>query len=138
MAESLLHMELVRKIASYVETITPFYMSSLMDADLPEYENRTQRVIKGYYPDVCYRDNDIIVIGEAKTDKDILNEHTEGQLLAYIEEVRNYGLQRHIIYSVPFVVFIQVKNMLKRLKEARHIDDITFHVLDNFNRVVLL
>ena len=138
MAESQLHMDLVRKIASYVATITPSFASSLLDADLPEYAHRTPRVIDGYYPDVRYRDNAIIAIGEAKTEKDIINEHSEGQLLAYIKEIQTYHLQRNIIYCVPFISFIQVKNLLKRLKEREQLNDITFHVLDNFNRVALI
>lgn len=138
MAESLLHMELVRIIASYTETITPSFVSSLLDADLPEYGQRTPRVFNGYYPDIRYRDKYIIALGEAKTDHDILNEHTEGQLAAYIEEVRSYALQRHIIYCVPFVSFIQVKNLLRRLKSQNRLNDIVFHVLDNFNRAATL
>ena len=95
-------------------------------------------VINGYYPDVRYRDKNLIVIGEAKTENDILNEHTEGQLEAYIAEVQTYSLQRHIIYSVPFVSFIMVKNLLKRLKREKRLHDIVFHVLDNFNRIAML
>lgn len=138
MAESLLHMELVRRIASYIETLSPSFASSLLDADLPEYGQRTPRVINGYYPDVRYRDKNLIVIGEAKTENDILNEHTEGQLEAYIAEVQTYPLQRHIIYCVPFVSFIMVKNLLKRLKRDKGLHDIFFHVLDNFNRIAIL
>ena len=134
MAESLLHMELVRQITSYIETISPWFESSLLDADLPEFGQRTPRVINGYYPDVRYRDKTLIAIGEAKTENDILNEHTERQLEAYIAEVQTYPLQRHIIYCVPFVSFIMVKNLLKRLKRDKGMHDIVFHVLDNFNR----
>lgn len=138
MAESLLHMDLVRRIASYVETITHSFASSLLDADLPEYGRRTPKVISGYYPDVRYLDQSIFAIGEAKTDKDIINEHTEKQLLAYIAEAKTYVRERHIIYCIPFVSFIQVKNILRRIKTKQNLNDITFHVLDNFGRVALI
>lgn len=138
MAESLLHMNLVQRIASYVGTITPSFASALLDADLPEYGQRTPKVIDGYYPDVRYIDKNIIAIGEAKTSHDILNDHTDNQLMAYINEIRTYTRERHIIYCVPFVSFIQVKNILKRLKKSQGLDDIRFHVLDNFNRIAVI
>ena len=138
MAETLVHMELVRRIVSYVETISSSFASSLLDADLPEYGSRTPQVIRGYYPDVRYLDKNIIAIGEAKTENDINNGHTEEQLSAYIDEVRAFTQESHIIYCVPFVSFIQVKNLLKHRKNRFQLDDITFHVLDNFNRVALI
>ena len=137
MAESLFHMDLVRTIALYIKQITPDYSASLLDAELPEY-GRTPQCLYGYYPDIRYRDNNSIIIGEAKTQYDIDNDHTEAQLNAYIDELLTYNLQRHIIYCVPFVSYSQMKNYLRHIKEQRELTDIAFHVLDNFNRVSLL
>ncbi len=137
MAESLLHMDLVRIIASYIKRITPNFSASLLDAELPEY-GRTSQCLYGYYPDIRYRDNNKIIIGEAKTQYDIDNSHTVAQLNAYIDELLTYNLQRHIIYCVPFVSYAQMKNYLRHVKEQRKLTNITFHVLDNFNRVSLL
>lgn len=137
MAESLIHMDLVRKIALYISRITPAFSVSLLDAELPEC-GRTPKCLYGYYPDVRYRDNNSIIIGEAKTQYDIANDHTEAQLNAYIDEVLTYNLQRHIIYCVPFVSYVQMKNALRRIKEQRKLTNITFHILDNFDRVSLL
>lgn len=137
MAESILHMDLVRIISLYVKNITPSFSMSLLDADLPEF-GRTPQVIYGFYPDLRYRDDNVIIIGEAKTQNDIDNDHTELQLNAYIEEVRTFNLQRHIVYCIPFLSFIHVKNFLKRLKIKLQLTDITFHVLDNYNRVAII
>ena len=137
MAESLLHMDLVRTIALYIKQITPDFSASLLDAELPEY-GRTPQCLYGYYPDIRYRDNNSIIIGEAKTQYDIDNDHTEAQLNAYIDELLTYNLQLHIIYCVPFVSYAQMKNYLRHIKKQRELTDITFHVLDNFNRVSLL
>ena len=137
MAESLLHMELVRKIALYIKDTIPNFTTSLLDADLPEC-GRTANCVNGYYPDIRYSDRKVVVIGEAKTQYDIDNDHTEAQLNSYIDEVLTYNLQRHIIYCVPFVSFAQMKNALRNLKTHRNLGDITFHVLDNFNRVALI
>lgn len=137
MAESLIHIDLVRKITSYISSLSSSFSASLIEADLPEH-GRTPKVIHGYYPDVRYRDKEVIVIGEAKTQHDIDNEHTENQWKAYIDEVRTCNLQRHIVYSVPFVSFVQVKNKLRHVKEKGQMSDITIHVIDNFNRVASL
>ena len=137
MAESILHMDLVRIIASYIKRVTPNFSASLLDAELPEY-GRTPKCLYGYYPDIRYRDNNNIIIGEAKTQNDVSNDHTEAQLNAYIDELLTYNLQLHIIYCVPFVSYAQMKNYLRHVKEQRELTDITFHVLDNFNRVSLL
>jgi len=137
MAESLLHMDLVRTIVNYIATITPSFSAQLLDADLPEY-GRTPRVIHGYYPDVRYMDREVMVIGEAKTQYDIDNEHTESQLEAYIEEINTYQYQKHIVYCVPFLSFIKVKNKIKRLKQHKSLTEIHFHIIDNFNRVATL
>ena len=137
MAESQLHMDLVRKIAFYVKQITPNFSASLLDAELPEY-GRTPQCLYGFYPDIRYRDNKSIILGEAKTQNDIEKDHTQAQLNAYIDELLTYDLQRHIIYCVPFVSYAQMKNILRRIKEKRELTDITFHVLDNFDRVSLL
>lgn len=137
MAESQLHMDLVRKIALYVKQLIPDFSASLLDAELPEY-GRTPQCLYGYYPDIRYRDNNVIIIGEAKTQNDIDNDHTEAQLNAYIDELQTYNLQRHIIFCVPFVSYSQMKNRLRHIKEQRKLKDITFHILDNFNRISLL
>jgi hypothetical protein len=134
MAESQLHMDLVRQIALYVKEFTPNFSASLIDAELPEY-GRTPQVINGFYPDLRYRDKDIIIIGEAKTKYDIDNEHTQAQLNAYIDEILTYNLQRHIIYCVPFISYAKMKNVLRLVKKQRKLTDLTFHVLDNFKRV---
>ena len=82
--------------------------------------------------------NDIIIIGEAKTIHDIENDHTEKQLKSYIDEVRCYKGDRHIVVCSNTSTFALIKNMIVRKKIKEHLDDITFHVLDNLSKVAVV
>lgn len=130
MAESKLHKQLVRCIVSYIETIPNCY-ADLIEADLDNYNTRTTRVVGGFYPDVFYKDSDIICIGEAKTENDLINPHTTNQLLSYIEEVNLFKGKRHIILCVPFFSRCTLFNYVNRIVEQHHVSNITFHLLND-------
>lgn len=139
MSESLAHIEYVRKIVSYMEANFPSYQESVVQADLPEYGKRTPKVIGGYYPDVYYRTPSLFIIGEAKTDQDIDNYHTNNQIDSYIIELRT-GIQKekHIILSSSVYSFAMLKNMIVHRKKKEELSDITFHIIDNIARTATL
>ncbi len=101
MAESRLHKQLVKSIVSYIESI-PYCRVDLIEADMENFNTRTTRVVGGYYPDVFYKDSNSIFIGEAKTENDLINPHTDNQLFSYIEEAKLFRGERNIILCVPF------------------------------------
>lgn len=139
MAESQKHIEYVRKIVSYMESTIPSFQIAVIQADLTEFGKRTPQVIGGYYPDVYYRTLNCFIIGEAKTDSDIDNHHTNAQIDSYILELRT-GCQRekHIILSTSVYSFAMLKNMIVRRKEKEPLSDITFHIIDNISRTATL
>ena len=137
MAESQVHMELVRKIVSYSENHFPECHRPVICADLPEY-GRTPQVYGGHYPDVYAKTTHIMVLGEAKTDNDIDNTHTAKQIDCYIQELRAASCERHLVVSTSMYAFAMMKNMLARKKIREDINDVTFHVLDNISRVEVL
>ncbi len=139
MAESQKHIEYVKKIISYMESIMPSFQKAVIQADLAEYGKRTPQVIGGYYPDVYYRTLNCFIIGEAKTDSDIDNHHTKAQIDNYILELRT-GCQKekHIILSTSVYSFAMLKNMIVRIKEKESLPDITFHIIDNYTRTATL
>ena len=61
-------------------------MVVIADLDNPIGEERPPN-INGYIPDVYARNikNDITIIGEAKTQNDISNEHTKNQIRSYLD-----------------------------------------------------
>lgn len=139
MAESLDHIKYVRRIVSYMEVTFVSYQMGMMQADLAEYGKRTPQVIGGYYPDVYYRTTSCFIIGEAKTDNDIDNHHTNEQIESYILELRT-GLQneKHLILSTSVYSFAMLKNMIARKKREENISDIKIHIIDNISRVAVL
>ena len=80
MAESLNHITYVRKIVEYVKDIPTDFISRYLLVDLPDFPERPTPTLDGYIPDVLYKDTNIIIIGEAKTIRDVENDHTERQI----------------------------------------------------------
>ena len=134
MAESAEHMRYVEQIVSYLETI-PNCLDELIEADLPNYSGRTSKVLGIYYPDVYYRDNNMIIIGEAKTENDIENIHTKSQLTAYIEEAKLFQGERHIILACSIFALATMMNFVIHLKHEMDTTGINFHFLDSLNRI---
>ena len=136
--ESLTHIDLVRKIADYVSTIPDNYTHNLLCAELPGEYNRCPQIIGGSIPDVFYNDFNYVILGEAKTDKDIDQEHTHRQLNGYIKEVRTYDANRNIVLCTSILGFARMKNIIVTKKMKEQLDDIKFHVIDCYNKVQIL
>ena len=136
--ESLSHMTFVKKIADYVSTIPEDFTRNLLCVELPGEYDRCPQIIGGSIPDVFYNDSNYIILGEAKTDNDIDQEHTQRQLNDYINEARTYDADRNIVLCTSIMGFSRMKNItvIKTMKEQ--LDDIKFHVIDCFNKVQIL
>ena len=128
MPESLEHMSYVRNIVDYVTSMLSG-SSYLIEADLPEYSGRTTQALGKFYPDVFYRDDRMIVIGEAKTDYDIVNAHTGTLIDAYIRHAKLYDLEKHIVLSGSMYSFAELTNMAIRKKRQADASDIHFHII---------
>ena len=138
MAESHNHMNYVRKIVEYVKDIPTDFISRYLLVDLPDFPERPTPTLDGYIPDVLYKDTNIIIIGEAKTIRDVENDHTERQINSYIEEVRCHKGTRHIVICSNALSFSHIKNMIVRKKDRENISDISFHILDNIYKVAVI
>ena len=136
--ESLTHMSFVKKIADYVSTIPGDFTRNLLCAELPGEYNRCPQIIGGSIPDVFYNDSNYIILGEAKTDNDIDQEHTQRQLNDYINEARTYDADRNIVLCTSIMGFSRMKNIIVTKKMKEQLDDIKFHVIDCFNKVQIL
>jgi hypothetical protein len=135
MAESIVHMNYVRHMVDYAKKSFQSMDDVSLYVDLPESIRRPSATMGGHIPDLYYQDKKIFIIGEAKTENDIDNEHTRAQLNSYIEEVRYHNGEKHIIYCTGMLPFSQIKNIILRLKKKENLEGITFHIIDNFTRV---
>ena len=136
--ESLTHMSFVKKIADYVSTIPEDFTRNLLCVELPGEYNRCPQIIGGSIPDVFYNDSNYIILGEAKTDNDIDQEHTQRQLTDYINEARTYDADRNIVLCTSIMGFSRMKNIIVTKKMKEQLDDIKFHVIDCYNKVQIL
>ena len=136
--ESLTHMKFVKKIADYVSTIPEDFTRNLLCVELPGEYDRCPQIIGGSIPDVFYNDSNYIILGEAKTDNDIDQEHTLRQLNDYINEARTYDADRNIVLCTSIMGFSRMKNIIVIKKMKEQLDDIKFHVIDCFNKVQIL
>ena len=131
-------MTFVKKIADYVSTIPEDFTRNLLCVELPGEYDRCPQIIGGSIPDVFYNDSNYIILGEAKTDNDIDQEHTQRQLNDYINEARTYDADRNIVLCTSIMGFSRMKNIIVIKKMKEQLDDIKFHVIDCFNKVQIL
>ena len=131
-------MTFVKKIADYVSTIPEDFTRNLLCVELPGEYDRCPQIIGGSIPDVFYNDSNYIILGEATTDNDIDQEHTQRQLNDYINEARTYDADRNIVLCTSIMGFSRMKNIIVIKKMKEQLDDIKFHVIDCFNKVQIL
>ena len=136
--ESLTHMAFVKKIADYVTTIPEDFTRNLLCVELPGEYDRCPQIIGGSIPDVFYNDSNYIILGEAKTDNDIDQEHTQRQLNDYINEARTYDADRNIVLCTSILGFSRMKNIIVAKKMKEKLDDVKFHLIDCYNKVQIL
>ncbi len=136
--ESLTHMAFVKKIADYVTTIPKDFTRNYLCVELPGEYNRCPMIIGHSIPDVFYNDSNYVILGEAKTDNDIDQEHTQKQLNDYICEVRTYDADRNIVLCTSILGFSRMKNIIVSKKMKEQINDIKFHVMDCYNKIQIL
>lgn len=136
--ESSTHMAFVKKIADYVSTIVEDFTRNLLCVELPGEYNRCPQIMGGSIPDVFYNDSNYVILGEAKTDNDIDQEHTQRQLNDYINEARTYDVDRNIILCTSIIGFSRMKNIIVAKKMKEQLDDIKFHIIDCYNKVQIL
>lgn len=136
--ESLTHMAFVKKIADYVSTIPEDFTRNLLCVELPGEYNRCPQIVGRSIPDVFYNDSNYIILGEAKTDNDIDQEHTQRQLNDYINEARTYDADRNIVLCTSIIGFSRMKNIIVTKKTKEQLDDIKFHIIDCYNKVQIL
>lgn len=96
--ESEAHKEYVLNAIDYIKR-TFHVDDSMIASDLGVAQKLPPKDIDGFRADVYVNTPDLIIIAEAKTDNDIVNNHTNAQLISYIKEVLAYNKERHIILS---------------------------------------
>jgi len=131
MGESLAHVRLVQEIIDWISS-RDSHAVILADTSIFNAKDRPP-VISGHIPDVFARVDSLqrTIIGEAKTRKDLENEHTMSQFRAYSSYCK-YNPETLLILAVPWEMRRFVHNLFNRLKNENNLQAETIVVLDCF------
>lgn len=131
--ESDAHKEYVQHAIDYIKR-TFDVADSQIATDLGNAANLPPKSVDGFRADIYVNTPDFIIIGEAKTDDDINNNHTLAQLASYVKDVKAQNKERHIVMSCSMAGRPTVHNFIKRFKKHNDVDGIVFHRVDPFMR----
>ena len=126
MSESRSHMNLVQVVYEYMKKLVPSDKQVLIEVDSAD-TNRPKEIKGKFIPDVQFWDNDLFVIGEAKTLNDFERGHSRDQYDAYVKECTKFQGTSLLVVAVPWQLVITAKNYFKRMK----------CVNDNFKIIIL-
>lgn len=116
MGESRSHIELVNIAFEYIKTLVPQEQWALIEVDSAD-SNRPTIVTGRFIPDVQFWNNDVYIIGEAKTINDFEREHSRNQYEAYISECGQFHGQATLVVAVPWQLVMTAKNYFRRRKK---------------------
>lgn len=131
MGESLNHIRLVQEIIDRVKCIDPQAVI-LADTSIIADLNRPPK-IGGHIPDVYARVDMLrqAIIGEAKTRKDLENDHTMSQLQAFLAYCHGNPGTR-LVLAVPWMMRGFVHNLFNRMKSEMELPKESVEILHCF------
>lgn len=136
--ESEAHRTYVFNIVDYIERKFDI-PRNIMAIDDGESLQIPPKNIHGFRADVYVHTTKFIIIGEAKTDNDIDNKHTEAQLKSYIKEIKTFSKERHVILSSSMMAYPSLRNYIRRLLKSISLhENITFHTVDPYKKGEIL
>ena len=115
MSESRSHIELVKVAYRYITNLVPEEKHCLIQIDSAD-SMRPKEVRGGFIPDVQFWDENLYIIGEAKTLNDFEREHSREQYNAYIDECKDFKGKSILVVAVPWQLVITAKNYFRRQK----------------------
>lgn len=131
MSESITHMSYVSKIFEYVKQIVPKNNSSLIILDSPDSYDNTIPVINGFRPDLTYKINDTLILGEAKTDDDVERRHSLNQYYSYLKEADSFDGNAIVVFCVSWKMFSTIKNHLRYIRRQNAFNKVKIIVLND-------
>ena len=131
MSESSVHISFVEKIYEEAKKNIPFGMHVLIDVDHPNSSCSTPKLLNGYKPDLYYCYDNLLIIGEAKTDFDVERPHSMNQYNSYYDEAYEFSGQSVLIFCVSWKMFATLKNIMRRIRRNKVSSKIRIIVLND-------
>ena len=132
MSESRLHIDLVNSLKKWIENQYQNNVSIIL-LDLPDCDsNNKPFLINGFRPDVYAKASEgtIIVIGEAKTARDLESKRSEKQIIALLDFCSKNPNSKFVL-SVPWDIKRHAQNLIKDLITKNSFNNLDFVVIDN-------
>lgn len=131
MGESAEHMKFVNRLLETAKEIIPNNFHVFIYSDRPDSLEKPPRTKENFVPDLYYCHNGLLIIGEAKTAKDVDREHSISQYESYYDEAARFNGKAILLFAIPWFTKGTVKNIIRRLNnekkgniEARFITEI--------------
>ena len=118
--ESQAHINLVNIALQYIKNVIPAENYELIQMDSAG-SNNAIKIIGNYVPDIYYKYDGKLIIGEAKTINDFDRTHSQNQFDAYINECELFDGEALLVVSVPWQLVSTAKNQFRRIKSNKNI-----------------
>jgi hypothetical protein len=118
MSESTYHHQLVEQIKKSIEDIVPKDCWGLICYDSFSSIVLPPQFLGGYRPDVYYEFGDLLLIGEAKTSKDVEKRHSREQYETYIKACAAFQGYAMLFLAVPWMEQATAHNILGKIKKG--------------------
>lgn len=116
MTESLMHMNLVKRLREYATKIIEVDNYPFICEDSSSSVELPPILITGGRPDLYYEYDNQLIIGEAKTEKDIRSEHSMKQYFSYLKYCSEYEGDSLLIIAVPWTEVASTKSIMRKIK----------------------
>lgn len=133
MGESAKHVDLINLMKDKI-CFNEDVDAALILLDLPSDRKNGPPTINGFKPDLYYDFNQLLIIGEAKTKDDLLNEHTKSQIETYIKLCANYVGQSRLYLAVPWMESVLANSLIKKISKELGVS-ITYFVVDELQKI---
>ena len=117
MSESLQHQQLVKMILDFsIEYVGP-HNKIFISTDSINSISLPPVTIDGFRPDVYYQFENTLIIGEAKTSKDVERIHSIEQYESYIKMCSMFQGTAVLVLAVPWTDHATIHNIIYRIKK---------------------
>ena len=115
MSESSVHMLYVNQLLRFAKGLIPEEKHSLIFVDQPDSFQKPPRTSLNFIPDLYYRLNDFLLIGEAKTFNDVDTKHSRAQYEDYFNDALRFEGTSVLVFSIPLAAKGTIKNIMRRI-----------------------
>ena len=113
MSESDTHQKLVLRLIKYVSEIVGLEFKCFIQADICTGFELPSQMDEGFRPDVYFEHNNVLIIGEAKTDDDVSRQHSVEQYRSYLRTCQQYHGRAIYVMTVPYISYAEASLKLR-------------------------